>query len=249
MTSTVIFRQKIDLVSLEEVINLIKDDIKHRRSGLYFAQNLHNLIIWHNSPSLKKKAEKQAKIIFADGIFLKWLSLFTNRQIKTRVSGTDLVTELLADPNLTFYILGGNSKMNRQLMKKFNNILDFFSPPHDQPWYQAETTKINAAINRSHADIVLVAVSSPKQEWWLLNNFSKTKALAGITVGSALEIINGWKPRAPQSWQNLGFEWLWRIIQEPKRLLPRYCQDLQRLLSIVSQIFWAKFKKTIAKFY
>ena len=67
---------------------------------------------------------------------------------------------------------------------------------------------------------MLVALGAPRQERWVQANIAKAKANVGIGVGGAFDIICGDMPRAPQLMRNYGFEWLYRLTQEPKRLGP-----------------------------
>jgi N-acetylglucosaminyldiphosphoundecaprenol N-acetyl-beta-D-mannosaminyltransferase len=81
---------------------------------------------------------------------------------------------------------------------------------------------MNRQIKTVNAKIVLAALGAPKQERWLKQNMRACGAVVGIGCGSALDIIAGDKPRAPQWMQNNGLEWFHRMLQEPRRLGKRY---------------------------
>ena len=85
-----------------------------------------------------------------------------------------------------------------------------------------ETPAICSAIKNSGADILFVGLGVPKQEYWLTEHLSETGAAAGMGIGGSMDVISGNLKRAPEAWQKLKLEWLYRTIQEPwrwKRLL------------------------------
>jgi len=77
-------------------------------------------------------------------------------------------------------------------------------------------------INRSNADILLIAFGNPKQEIWFDRNRDRLKVPVSIGVGGTFEFITGSVARAPQWMQKAGIEWIFRIVQDPKRLWKRY---------------------------
>jgi N-acetylglucosaminyldiphosphoundecaprenol N-acetyl-beta-D-mannosaminyltransferase len=82
-----------------------------------------------------------------------------------------------------------------------------------------EVGDIVSSIKKSRADVVYVAYGAPKQEKWLAANLSNTGCKIGIGVGGTFDFIAGIKPRAPIWIQKLGFEWLYRLAIEPKRII------------------------------
>ena len=77
-------------------------------------------------------------------------------------------------------------------------------------------------VNRSNADIVLVSLTAPKQDIWIAQNRSSLNPAIYIGIGGAFEVMAGIAKRAPKWMQKSGLEWLFRFIQEPKRLFRRY---------------------------
>ena len=84
--------------------------------------------------------------------------------------------------------------------------------------YEKDNDKIIKAINKSHADIIFVALGSPKQENWITSNMDKIDALIFQGVGGSFDVISGNIKRAPIWMQKAGLEWLYRLIKEPKRI-------------------------------
>jgi N-acetylglucosaminyldiphosphoundecaprenol N-acetyl-beta-D-mannosaminyltransferase len=90
-----------------------------------------------------------------------------------------------------------------------------------------QSPTIAASILASGANVLLVGLGSPKQEYWLEDHLGATKCSVGIGVGGSFDILAGTVPRAPRLWRQAGLEWLYRLIREPARwrrqlALPRF---------------------------
>ena len=99
-------------------------------------------------------------------------------------------------PKLKLYYLNGGNFNNRGESDQANLLLQ---------------------INQISPDIILVCLGAPKQEYFMANNLNKIKTKLMIGVGGTIDFLSEQIKRAPQSWRNLGLEWLWRLIQEPQR--------------------------------
>jgi N-acetylglucosaminyldiphosphoundecaprenol N-acetyl-beta-D-mannosaminyltransferase len=95
-------------------------------------------------------------------------------------------------------------------------------------------------INSANPDIVWVGLSSPKQERWMAEHLGNIDAPVMIGVGAAFDFLSGRKPQAPRWIQHSGFEWLFRLITEPKRLWPRYRQYPLFVLLVLLQLLGFK---------
>ena len=84
--------------------------------------------------------------------------------------------------------------------------------------YEKDNDKIIKLINISKADIVFVALGSPKQEYWITENMDKVNAKIFQGVGGSFDVFSGNIKRAPKWMQQIGLEWLYRLIKEPKRI-------------------------------
>jgi len=224
MNTTEILGQKVHQLTLREALNIIEQTIRTKHKQLFFALNIHVLLQLNHEQEFKKKYEQHG-IIFADGVPVVWLSKFTKNPLPGRVSGTDFVEHILQSKH-NLFLIGSPKKNLVFLQKKHANIVGFFSPPFGSAWDKTVDTKIIQKINQVKPQIILVGVGTLKQEKWLLHHFQKLHSTyVGIGVGSAFEILSGEKPRAPLLFKNTGFEWLWRVCLEPKRLTFRYIRD------------------------
>jgi N-acetylglucosaminyldiphosphoundecaprenol N-acetyl-beta-D-mannosaminyltransferase len=106
------------------------------------------------------------------------------------------------------------------------SIAGVYSPPHaPYPYETEENAGIVDQINRSGADIVLVALGCPKQDYWIADHAAQLRASIAIGVGCVFDVLAGSVGRAPKAMQSAGLEWLYRLHKEPRRLLGRYARD------------------------
>lgn len=171
--------------------------------------------------------------IFCDGLPLVWLSKLYDHPLPERVAGSDMVPRMLetsAKEGFKVYFLGSDdetlAKSGKTAQERYPGlqIVGQHAPPfaHVHEW---DNDQIVADINESGADLVLVAVGSPKQERWISAFHRKTKAKLTIGIGASLDFIAGSQVRAPRFVQRIGFEWLWRMLSDPKRLAKRYASN------------------------
>ena len=228
----VLLRQKIDRVTLDDVLQFIDKQVKQKKSTAIFAMNLHVLVELQKN-ILFEKVHQGADLVFADGVIVLWLSKLYGHPLKKRVSGTDLVEKLLHSKQKVF-LLGSTENELHKISEKFpKQVAGIYAPPFVSVWSAKEKEKIRKLIQKSAAKIVLVGVGVPKQEMWITEELSKTGAIVGIGVGSAFDILSGKTPRAPWLLKDHGFEWLWRVMLEPGRLWKRYLVDGVEIIKLM----------------
>jgi N-acetylglucosaminyldiphosphoundecaprenol N-acetyl-beta-D-mannosaminyltransferase len=223
---------RIHPVQATTVLAYVAERIQARKKALLFPINIHILLELADHPTLKREYEKNARIIFSDGVPLVWLSRLMGTPLAERVSGTDVVERILLTQNRVF-LLGSSQSVLTRMKQKYPSICGTYSPPYAKQWTEEEHARILAHIHKASPRILLAGVGPMKQEKWILAYFKKTPAYIGIPVGSAFDILSGAKPRAPMIMQNIGLEWLWRVMLEPKRLFLRYIKDMVRLTKLI----------------
>lgn len=207
-----------------QTLKTIRGAMKSKKRLIVFPMNIHVIAELSKNQAFKTKHQR-ADILFADGAPLVFLSKLKNTPLPERISGTDLVNDMLTRERCIF-LLGSSPDVLAIMGKKFASICGVYSPPYARTWTREENQKIIRLINKAKTKILLVGVGPLKQEQWICSHFSQTCARVAIGVGSAFDIISGITPRAPVLLQKLGLEWAWRIAMEPKRLLPRYVGDV-----------------------
>ena len=179
-----------------------------------------------------RRVLNQSTLNTPDGVGVLWAARRRGQRFRERVGGSDLVAQIADRAAVTgwkIFLLGAAEGVAVQAAVKLQqryptiNIVGTFagSPAFDQE------DSIVARIQSAAPDILLVAYGAPRQDKWLARNLARTGAAVGIGIGGSLDHIVGKQKRAPKWVQRLWLEWLYRLIQEPRRwrrqlALPRF---------------------------
>jgi exopolysaccharide biosynthesis WecB/TagA/CpsF family protein len=190
---------------------------------------------------------RQAGLVTADGMPLVWLSRLLGAALPGRVPGADLVPELArgcAERQLSLYFLGGREETARQAAAIFQarhptlRIAGIESPfVHAEGEALADSLAEDAPIveriNRSGADILLIAFGNPKQEIWFHRNRQRLRVPVAVGIGGTFAFVTGDVARAPAWMRTTGLEWLFRLWAEPGRLWKRYGLGLLKFNAMI----------------
>lgn len=212
---------------------LLYEAIGARRPiNLFFANT--NLVV--KSASLENTLDATGTIVCNDGIGLDIATWLLYRQrFPENMNGTDFVPYLLQHaPNpLKVFLFGAEPgvadaaarHIESQLGAKVVGCCNGFDQSKD-------ITKLKAMIANSGADVLLVALGNPAQENWILKHHPELPIPIAIGVGALFDFMAKRKVRAPKFIQQLHLEWLYRLLQEPRRLMRRYTWDILVFLII-----------------
>lgn len=174
-----------------------------------------------------------ADLATPDGMPVVWIGKMLGYKNIRRVYGPELMQEIcgISQKNgYKNYFYGSSpdvlSKLREKLNKKYPSLIisGIFSPPFRQLTTD-EDDKIVEDINSSNPDIVWVGLGSPKQDLWMYEHRDRINASVMIGVGAAFDFLAGVKPQAPRWMREIGLEWFFRLITEPRRLWRRYLVD------------------------
>jgi N-acetylglucosaminyldiphosphoundecaprenol N-acetyl-beta-D-mannosaminyltransferase len=192
--------------------------------GFFVNVNSVNLAI--KNPAFAKRINQSDKR-FADGLGMRLAARQAGFFIKENVNGTDLLPRLCESAEKSghsLFLLGAAPAVAQMaaenLCLKYPNLViagtahGYFKPE--------QSLSIVNQINHSGADILLVAMGSPIQEQWLLDNKKRLTCRTALAVGGLLDFNAGTISRAPLWLRELGMEWVWRLIQEPRKKFTRY---------------------------
>jgi N-acetylglucosaminyldiphosphoundecaprenol N-acetyl-beta-D-mannosaminyltransferase len=172
----------------------------------------------------------KADMVTMDGQPMRWYANLVHKVgLRDRVCGPELMQRCLAagvDKGWKHFFLGSTEAVLEGLCKRLSEnypgikIVGCYSPPF-RTLNEEEHQMIVNMINSSNADFLWVGLGAPKQEKWIAKNLHLLHIPVQIGVGAAFDFHSGNIRRAPAILQKYGFEWLYRIIQDP-RLLKRY---------------------------
>jgi len=170
---------------------------------------------------------KHADYVFPDGIGLTIACKILRSPLRENVNGTDMLPflcEMAVQKNLSLFLLGArpgvSEAMSAQLQKRYN--VEIAGTHHGYFNHEQESQDVVEKINGSGADIVLVAFGAPLQEKWISANKEKLQTGVVMGVGGLFDFYSGNTQRAPRWLRELGLEWVYRILQEPRRMWHRY---------------------------
>jgi len=191
-----------------------------------------------------------AEIVLCDGMPIKWASSFLNTPIQERITGLDLLpdlVELCAKNNFSVFLLGASpgvgDKLKQTIYQRYPNckVVGVYLPPFMKVFSGEENDKMIAAVNEAAPDVLLVSLTAPKQDIWIAQNKNLLNASVQVGIGGAFEVMAGLAKRAPKWVQSAGLEWLFRFIQEPKRLFRRYFIEAPLFIPLIIK---QKFKRS-----
>ncbi len=224
-----LFKIPFNGITYDIVVQAIIENALIRKSFGVTSLAVHGLITAKQKIEVKEAVYK-INIVTPDGQPIRWaLNFFYDLKLKTRVSGPDLVIKVLEKANelgLNIFLYGSTKetliKLSKFVETKFPNVK--IVGLHEDRFREAspeEDLQDIKKINDSNAHIVFIGRGCPRQEIWVANHLDKINA-SMLAVGAAFDFHAGILKKAPQWMENSGLEWLYRLMQEPKRLWKRY---------------------------
>jgi N-acetylglucosaminyldiphosphoundecaprenol N-acetyl-beta-D-mannosaminyltransferase len=216
----------IDRLDMEGTVREVERVIASRRFTQHVSINTAKLVTLRGDPELRSIVEG-CGLISADGAGIVWASRLLRDPLPERVAGIDLMSRLLdrAEQNgYSVYFLGARPEVLALALERIRARHPRLAIAGARDGYFADTeaAEVAAAIRATGPDIVFVAMSSPRKEYFLGAHGEQLGAPFVMGVGGSIDVVAGVTRRAPAAWQHLGLEWLYRLLQEPRRLVRRY---------------------------
>ena len=231
----------IDAVTKQEALDRMRGALGSKQLYQVATINLDFLVRAQVDPEVRE-IFRRTSLNVADGAPVVWLGRLLHGGLPERVAGADLVPEICEVAALVgapVFLLGGEggaaAAAASVLLHRYPGlkIAGHLEPPHS-PVAEMDLEATAALINDSGADVLLVALGHPKQERWIDLNRGRLNVSLAMGVGCAFDLLAGRRRRAPRWMQGAGLEWLFRVAQEPKRLLGRYAVDATWLLRLTT---------------
>ena len=233
----------LDILTMDETVNKIDNAIFSNKQVHHCVINAGKVVKIQNDEILKESVIN-SDIINADGMSIVWSVRFLGCKIQERVAGIDLMENLIRlahEKNYSCFFLGSKQEVVKNVVSNYSvkyseKIIAGF---RDGYFDEKDEKDIIKKIKESDAEFLFVAITSPKKEIFLNKYKNELKNINLIMgVGGSFDVIAGTIRRAPKYIQDLGLEWFYRFIQEPKRMWRRY---LIGNFKFVILVFKAKF--------
>ncbi len=223
-----ILKTNINVTNMKDTIAYITENLDDLRGDYICVSNVHTTVMAFRDEEYRK-VQNSAAMALPDGQPLSIVSRSRGHLEAQRVPGPDLMPAILnlsQEKGYTHFFYGSTENTLQQLKKEMLSkypklkIAGMYAPPFRELTRKEDEEAVRK-INESGADFVWVALGAPKQEKWMYDHRGRVNGLM-IGVGAAFDFIAGTAKRAPMWMQKLCLEWVFRIIQNPKRMIPRY---------------------------
>lgn len=221
-----LFGCKLDAVTMDQTVERIAIAIHQRKRITHAALNTAKLISMRQDPELYRDVST-ADLVTADGMGILLASRLAGQPLTERVTGIDLMERVLilcAKNGFRPYILGARQEVLDAAVYRIRLKHPELSLAGVRHGYftPGDETTIIAEINASNADCVFVGVPTPMKERFIARNRHQLNAAFVMGVGGSIDVLAGHVQRAPSWMQRAGLEWLFRLLQEPRRMWRRY---------------------------
>jgi N-acetylglucosaminyldiphosphoundecaprenol N-acetyl-beta-D-mannosaminyltransferase len=229
MNKTMVLGMRVDETSIKKVVDIIAEWCGKKNQSRYVCvSNVHMCIETYDS-DVFRSVVNNADIVVPDGKPLVIGSRLLGGEESQQVRGADLTRALLElsnEQSLSIGFYGGSEQalngIRDVIALRYPNaeLNCLISPPYREI-SEKEDNEYIESINESGVNILFVGLGCPKQEIWMANHKGKVDSVM-IGVGAVFDFLSGTKREAPKWIQEIGLEWLFRLLSEPKRLWKRY---------------------------
>jgi N-acetylglucosaminyldiphosphoundecaprenol N-acetyl-beta-D-mannosaminyltransferase len=217
---------------------ILLEDFKYYDSVLHAIPDEKVLILTINAYSYNisrhdqefSKALKSCDILLPDGISIVWAMKWLYRKTLTKIAGEDLFyheMSRLQNTGGSCFFLGSSNhvlhKIRRRVKHDYPNVkCEVYSPPYKTEFDEVDNREIIKAVNLFSPDVLFIGMTAPKQEKWAFKYFEELNSRHICCIGAVFDFYAGTVKRAPRWMINLGLEWFYRLMAEPRRLWRRY---------------------------
>jgi N-acetylglucosaminyldiphosphoundecaprenol N-acetyl-beta-D-mannosaminyltransferase len=241
---TSILEVEIDALAMDEAIAAFQGLIARRDPSLALVVNVDVCMKIRRDGALRD-IFRSANLVFVDGTPMMWAARFLGCPFPERVSGSDFVPAFCstaAREGHTIFLLGGAPGIAEAARHWLENrypglrIAGTYAPPFGFDQDDGENARIVRMVKQARPDVLFAAFGCPKQEKWLFRFREELEVPISMGVGSTFDYLAGRLRRAPAWMQRAGIEWVYRMMQEPRRLWRRYLvEDAPFVYHVVRQ--------------
>lgn len=238
----------VSMVDYDQAMATMDALVDTRETGYVCAAPVHAVIVARDDPEMLA-ALRRATLVVPDGMPLVWASNLLGEHMRDRVYGPELMSrysDRCAQRGHRVWLYGGRdqgalAQLTLRMRQRHPGIqiVGGYSPPF-RPLTQREEDDLVARINADQPDMLWVGVGVPKQEKWMLRMRERLDVPVMCGVGAAFDFHAGRVSMAPRWMQDRGLEWLFRIGQEPRRLLKRYLTTNPRFVVAFARQYLAE---------
>lgn len=227
----------VTALTMSSALARMAEWIEAGRQHYVCVTGVHGVMESQSDPRLRE-IHNAAGMVTPDGMPMVWSAHYAGAAEVERVCGPDLLLETsrtAAAEGWKFFLYGGKEGVAEQLAERLERrypgleVVGCHSPPF-RPLTAEEDAAIVQRINDLGPHIVWVGLSTPKQEHWMAEHLGRLDAPVMVGIGAAFDVHAGVVRQAPEWMRRSGLEWLFRLLQEPRRLWRRYLTNNPRFV-------------------
>lgn len=229
----------IDILTMDETVNRARWAMRSRHRLQHVALNVAKFVNMRLDPVLAADVSN-SDVVSIDGMGIVWGARLLGLPATTRVTGVDLLNELLeacAEEGFKPYFLGATpavlQRAAQRVRERYPSLV--FAGVSDGYFTREQENEVVRAIRSSGADCLFIGMPTPRKERFLAAHRDELGVPFIMGVGGSFDILSGITRRAPLRLQQLGLEWLYRVYQEPGRMWWRYAKTNTLFASILLQ--------------
>lgn len=221
-----LFGIPVQAVSLDQALDRVDRAVTSKERLHIGVINASKIVKMRHDPELSESV-LQSDVVFADGMSVVWASRILGDPLPERVAGIDLMHGILErgkSRGYRVFCLGAKQEILDKVCEEFARLYPgvVIAGARNGYFGEAEEEQVAEQIRASRADILFVAITSPKKENFMARWGDVCNVSVVHGVGGSFDVVAGLVRRAPEKWQRAGLEWLYRVLQEPGRLWKRY---------------------------
>lgn len=232
-----LFGMSLDALTMEQTVARCVEAVENRENLTIGVVNAAKAVRMRDDEALRESVAS-CDLVVADGQAVVWASRFLGRPLPERVAGIDLFASLMdegARRSYRAYFLGARPEVLdgvvAEVRRRYPGLE--IAGARDGYFTDEQAPEVAAHIGEAKPDLLFLGMTSPKKEIFQARFADDTKAGVIHGVGGSFDVFAGKVRRAPALWQRLGLEWLYRFLQEPLRLGPRYLSTNTRFTWMV----------------
>lgn len=231
----------LDSLTFQGALDAIEALVRTGHGGAVFTPNVDHVVVADRHPEFRE-AYAACSLSLVDGMPVLWASRLLGQPLPEKISGSDLLLplcRLAAARGWRVFILGGAPGAAREAATRLEarlglEVVGLDDGRIDLSPAGAEAARRSARrVRESGAHLLLVALGAPKQELWIHRQRTELGPVVAVGVGASIDFVAGLVRRSPSWMSRLGLEWLYRLVQEPRRLARRYLVEDLRFVSIL----------------
>ncbi len=229
-------------LSLEAFVNLAVARIASRQKTLFTTANAHSIVVAQHVPAFRAHF-REASAVLPDGTLAVWGARHRRGPVAERVAGPDFVEAFLTRAEregVSVFFLGASegtlARIRERCAARWPRLLvaGTLAPPFGA-WSEETDRAIVDAVNAARPDALFVGMTAPKQELWISRNHGYLQVPFSMGVGAAFDFLAGTRARAPGWAGRHGLEWLYRLVQEPRRMWRRNVDSAVFLWKVLTE--------------